>query len=126
MLCKNFRANKRPKEFFSDGIPVEIGKIQRELKKLWQDSKTATRASRLNLVIYSAAEHSIRANTALVEKITREHALRAILISAKPQGPATASAPGSTLIARSPRAAPNSVAPSRSPSNSRATRGTSG
>lgn len=77
---------KAPEEFFEDGIPVEIGQIDRELKKLWQDSdQIATRASRLNLVIYSAAEHSIRANTEAVEQITRQHALRAILISAKPQ-----------------------------------------
>lgn len=76
--------------FFAQGIPVEVGKIHRELKKLWQDShETATRASRLNLVIFSAAEHSLRANTALVEKITRQHALRAILIAAKPQKPDT-------------------------------------
>ncbi len=76
--------------FFAQGIPVEVGKIQRELKKLWQDShEMATRASRLNLVIFSAAEHSLRANTALVEKITRQHALRAILIAAKPQKPDT-------------------------------------
>jgi glucose-6-phosphate dehydrogenase assembly protein OpcA len=79
-------ATEAPDQFFAQGIPVEIGKIQRELKKLWQNSdRTATRASRLNLVIYSAAEHSIRANTALVEKIARQHALRAILIAAKPQ-----------------------------------------
>lgn len=77
-------------QFFDQGIPVEVGKIQRELKKLWQDShETATRASRLNLVIFSAAEHSLRVNTALVEKITRQHALRAILIAAKPQKPET-------------------------------------
>ncbi len=76
--------------FFAQGIPVEVGKIQRELKKLWQDShEMATRASRLNLVIFSAAEHSLRANTALVEQITLQHALRAILIAAKPQIPDT-------------------------------------
>lgn len=76
--------------FFDQGIPVEVGKVQRELKKLWQDShEMATRASRLNLVIFSAAEHSLRANTALVEKITRQHALRAILIAAKPHKPET-------------------------------------
>ena len=70
--------------FFAQGIPVEIGKVQRELKKLWQDShETATRASRLNLVIYSDADSSLRANTALVEQIARQHALRAILIAAK-------------------------------------------
>ncbi len=72
--------------FFGPGIPVEVGKIQRELKKLWQDShETATRASRLNLVIFSTAEHSLRANTSLVEQVARQHALRALLIASKPQ-----------------------------------------
>ena len=72
--------------FFAQGIPVEMGKIQRELKKLWQDShEAATRASRLNLVIYSDAESSLRANTAIVEQVARQHALRAILIAAKPK-----------------------------------------
>ena len=75
-------------EFFGPGIPVEVGKIPRELKKLWQDShETATRASRLNLVIYNSGESSIRANTALVEQIARQHAIRAIIIAAKPQLP---------------------------------------
>ena len=74
-----------PQQFFAEGIPVEIGKIQRELKKLWQDSdQVATRASRLNLVVYNAGEHSIRANTELVAEIAQQHALRAILIAAKP------------------------------------------
>jgi glucose-6-phosphate dehydrogenase assembly protein OpcA len=73
-------------QFFDRGIPVEIGKIHRELKKLWQNSdRVATRASRLNLVIYNAGESSLRANTALVAQIARRHALRAILIAAKPQ-----------------------------------------
>ena len=75
-------------EFFGPGISVEIGKIPRELKKLWQQSdQVATRASRLNLVIYHSGENSIRANTALVEKIARQHAIRAIIIAAKPQLP---------------------------------------
>ena len=75
-------------EFFGPGISVELGQIQRELKKLWQQSdNVATRASRLNLVIYNSGESSIRANTALVERITRQHALRAIILAAKPQLP---------------------------------------
>ena len=75
-------------EFFGPGLSVEVGKIQRELKKLWQDShEAATRASRLNLVIYNSGESSIRANTALVEQIARQHAIRAIIIAAKPQLP---------------------------------------
>ena len=73
-------------QFFAQGIPVETGKVQRELKKLWQDShEAATRASRLNLVIVSNADSSLRGNTALVEQIARQHALRAILVAAKPQ-----------------------------------------
>ncbi len=80
-------AKQPTQEFFGDGIPVAIGQIQRELKKVWQEGqKTAVRASRLNLVIYSAADHSIRANTELVGAITRQHALRAILIASKPKG----------------------------------------
>ena len=72
-------------QFFAEGIPVEIGKVQRELKKLWAESdQVATRASRLNLVVYNGSEHSIRANTELVAAIARQHALRAILIAAKP------------------------------------------
>ncbi len=75
-------------EFFGPGISVEVGKIQRELKKLWQDNdRAATRASRLNLVLYNSGESSIRANTALVEQIARQHAIRAIIIAAKPQLP---------------------------------------
>ncbi len=70
--------------FFAQGIPVEVGTVQRELKKLWQDShETATRASRLNLVIYSDADSSLRANTEFVEQIAHQHALRAILIAVK-------------------------------------------
>lgn len=72
--------------FFAQGIPVEVGNIQRELKKLWQDShEMATRASRLNLVIFSTAQASLRANTALVEQVAKQHALRALLIASKPQ-----------------------------------------
>ncbi|MBV9128082.1 MAG: glucose-6-phosphate dehydrogenase assembly protein OpcA [Verrucomicrobia bacterium] len=81
-------ASDEQARFFAGGIPVEIGKIQKELKKLWQNSDhVATRASRLNLVVYSAAAHSIRANTALVAEIARQHALRAILIANKPAHP---------------------------------------
>jgi glucose-6-phosphate dehydrogenase assembly protein OpcA len=80
--------NTHQLQFFGAGVAVEMGQIQRELKKLWQASdQVATRASRLNLVIFNSGPSSIRANTALVEKITRQHALRAILIAAKPQLP---------------------------------------
>lgn len=74
-----------PDQFFGPGVAVDIPLIPRELKKLWQDSEgVATRASRLNLVIYSAAEHSLRENTAIVQGVAREHAHRAVIIAAKP------------------------------------------
>ncbi len=74
-----------PDEFFGPGVAVDIPKIPRELKKLWQDSAgIATRASRLNLVIYSAAAHSLRENTAVVQGVAREHAHRSVIIAAKP------------------------------------------
>lgn len=74
--------------FFGDGIPAEIGKIDKELKKLWQEQSTvATRASRLNLVVYSAADSSIRANTAVMRELTRDHAGRVILVAARAKSP---------------------------------------
>ncbi|MBS0658500.1 MAG: glucose-6-phosphate dehydrogenase assembly protein OpcA [Verrucomicrobia bacterium] len=74
--------------FFGDGIPAEIGKIDKELKKLWQEQSTvATRASRLNLVVYSAADSSIRANTAIMRELTRDHAGRVILVAARAKSP---------------------------------------
>ncbi|OAI42315.1 hypothetical protein AYO41_04485 [Verrucomicrobia bacterium SCGC AG-212-E04] len=70
--------------FFGDGVPAEVGKIEKELKKLWQEQQTvATRASRMNLVVYSAADSSLRANTAIVREITKDLACRAILIAAR-------------------------------------------
>ena len=74
--------------FFGDGVPAEIGKIEKELKKLWQEQQTvATRASRLNLVVYSAADSSLRANTAVVREVTKDHACRALLIAARAKSP---------------------------------------
>ncbi|HEY2614344.1 MAG TPA: glucose-6-phosphate dehydrogenase assembly protein OpcA [Chthoniobacterales bacterium] len=70
---------------FSPGIPVEIGKIDRELKKLWADSGGAkTRASLINLAVYSEAPGSLPSNTQLIAEITQNHACRAIVIGANP------------------------------------------
>ena len=74
--------------FFGDGVPAEIGKIEKELKKLWQEQQTvATRASRMNLVVYSAADSSLRANTAIMREVTKDHAGRAILIAVRAKSP---------------------------------------
>jgi glucose-6-phosphate dehydrogenase assembly protein OpcA len=72
-------------ETFAPGLPVEIGKIDRELKKLWAESGSAmTRASLMNLAVYSEAPGSLPLNTELIFKITEDHACRAIVISANP------------------------------------------
>jgi glucose-6-phosphate dehydrogenase assembly protein OpcA len=73
-------------EHFSAGLPVEIGKIDRELKKLWAESGSAmTRASLMNLAVYSEAPGSLPLNTEIIFKITEDHACRAIVISANPE-----------------------------------------
>ena len=78
---------------FSAGIPVEIGRIDRELKKLWEQDGTATRASLMNLAIYCEGAAAMAENTALISDITQSHACRSILIAMDfdaPQGQAQA------------------------------------
>src|SRR5437899_8319426 len=68
---------------YSLGTPVEISKIDQELKKLWQESQgAATRASLVNLAVYSEEPDSLTKNTQLMAKITENHACRAIVIEA--------------------------------------------
>jgi len=68
------------------GIPVEIGQIDRELGKLWESSgDTRTRASLINLVIYSEAPKALATNTEMIAAIAGQYACRAILILADPQ-----------------------------------------
>ena len=70
-------------ETYSLGLPVEVAEIDQELKKLWQESQgTATRASLINLAIYSEEPGSLRKNTQLMAKITENHACRALVIEA--------------------------------------------
>lgn len=69
----------------SPGLPVEIGRIDKELGKLWESSDdTKTRASLINLVIYTESAGQVAANTELIAKIAGQHACRAILIFANP------------------------------------------
>jgi len=66
------------------GLPVELDKIDSELKKLWQEGEgMMTRASLINLAIYSEAPGSLEENTRLIAKLTEDHAGRAIVIEAK-------------------------------------------
>lgn len=68
---------------FSPGLPVEAAAVERELKKLWAQSDNAkTRASLMNLAVYSEDADSLGRNTALVSQLTENHACRALVISA--------------------------------------------
>jgi glucose-6-phosphate dehydrogenase assembly protein OpcA len=70
-------------ETYSLGLPVEVSKIDQELKKLWQESQgAATRASLVNLAVYSENAGALNKNTQLMAKITENHACRAIVIEA--------------------------------------------
>jgi glucose-6-phosphate dehydrogenase assembly protein OpcA len=70
-------------ETYSLGLPVEVSKIDQELKKLWQENQgTATRASLVNLAVYSEDAGSLSKNTQLMANITENHACRAIVIEA--------------------------------------------
>src|SRR5262249_50881942 len=75
-------------ETYSLGLPVEVGKIDQELKKLWQESESAaTRASLVNLAVYSEDAGSLSKNTQLMANITENHACRAIVIEADCKAP---------------------------------------
>jgi glucose-6-phosphate dehydrogenase assembly protein OpcA len=70
-------------ETYSLGLAVEISKIDQELKKLWQENQgAATRASLINLAVYSEDSGSLNKNTQLMANITENHACRAIVIEA--------------------------------------------
>jgi glucose-6-phosphate dehydrogenase assembly protein OpcA len=70
-------------ENYSLGLEVEVGRIDKELKKLWQEGESAmTRASLINLAVYSEAPGSLEKNTQLIGKIAENHACRAIVIAA--------------------------------------------
>lgn len=67
------------------GFPVEIGRIDQELCKLWEETgDTKTRASLINLAIYTENARSLADNTDLISKIASQYACRALLIFANP------------------------------------------
>ena len=65
-------------------MPVEVGRIDKELKKLWEQNEGATRASLVNLAVYSEAPDSLATNTKLIAELTENLACRAIVIAADP------------------------------------------
>src|SRR5437764_13574040 len=72
-------------ETVSLGLPVAIDRIDRELKKLWSEGEGAmTRASMINLAVYSEEPDSLTQNTQLLARIAENHACRGIVIGANP------------------------------------------
>jgi glucose-6-phosphate dehydrogenase assembly protein OpcA len=73
---------------FDPGVPVEIGKIEKELGRLWESSDdTKTRASLINFIVYTEDTDSLSADTEVISTVAGKHACRAILIMANPQAP---------------------------------------
>lgn len=73
------------------GIPVEIGRIDKELGKLWESSDdTKTRASLINFVIHTGDPGSLVTDTEIISTIAAKHACRAILIFSNPNAPTPA------------------------------------
>lgn len=73
---------------FVPGIPVPIGGIEKALGRLWDESgESKTRASLINLAIYSEEEGSLEKNSEVIQGIAGEHAMRALLIQADPSLP---------------------------------------
>ena len=67
------------------GIPVPIGSIERELGRLWKESgESKSRASLINLAIYSEKPDALETNSLIIQSIAGEHAMRALLIQADP------------------------------------------
>ena len=72
----------------TQGLPVELNRIDRELKRLWQEGEgAATRASLINFAVYCEGEEMMAQTTALIAQLTRDHACRAILIGLDPHIP---------------------------------------
>ncbi|MEO8206104.1 MAG: glucose-6-phosphate dehydrogenase assembly protein OpcA [Chthoniobacterales bacterium] len=70
---------------FSPGIPVEIEKIDKELGRIWEESgDNQTRASHINLAVYTEDCSAIETDTEIIRQIAQDHACRAILICADP------------------------------------------
>lgn len=69
------------------GQEVPLGRVDRELKKLWDSDEAKTRASLMNFAIYSENAADLQRNNKILDELTTEHACRALLILFQPDGP---------------------------------------
>ena len=58
------------------GREVALRDIDRELRRLWEADTARTKASLMNLVIFSERPGSLAVNSALTRELTREQACR--------------------------------------------------
>jgi glucose-6-phosphate dehydrogenase assembly protein OpcA len=70
------------------GREVPLPDIDRELRKLWEADTARTKASLLNLVVYSEQPGSLLENSSLARELTRAQACRAILVEIDRSEPA--------------------------------------
>src|SRR5205809_2205434 len=101
-------------ENYSLGLQVELNKIDSELKKLWAQGEGAmTRASLVNLAVYSEAPGSLEKNTQLIAKIAENHACRPLLLAPIAKRKKIALKPGLARIVISVAPAASKSAPNK-------------
>lgn len=69
------------------GKEVPVGMIQKELKKLWEADEANTKASLMNLLVYTENPADLVRNSKRVQELTREHSCRAVLIAMDRKAP---------------------------------------
>jgi glucose-6-phosphate dehydrogenase assembly protein OpcA len=67
------------------GLETPINRIGRSLNQLWEGDEAKTRASLVNLAVYTEDSATLLDANDVLEKIAAEHACRAMLILALPQ-----------------------------------------
>ena len=67
------------------GLETPISRIERSLKQLWEGDEAKTRASLINLAIYTEDSAALAANNDVLEHVAAQHACRALLVLALPQ-----------------------------------------
>lgn len=79
-----------PTSFSSRGLPVALGDIDCQLKRLWKEGEgVASRASLINFAVYCRGEAAMDHNTVLIAELMQNHACRALLIALEPEATKT-------------------------------------